>query len=132
MRWSVIGFDLVIRFNTLAFVCRLAKHCFFSQNLAHDLCCIPESTGRDDIGELAPGMAADFVAWKLTDDVAFAGALHDPLTALFMCTPGPVYYSIINGDLIVDKGKLTSIDLQSLVSEHNKRSAKICEAIALD
>ena len=38
--------------------------------------------GRDDIGALAPGMAADIVTIAL-DDVGVAGALHDPLAALF-------------------------------------------------
>src|SRR6185295_7808079 len=32
--------------------------------------------GRDDIGSLAPGKAADIVGWRL-DRLAYAGALHD-------------------------------------------------------
>ena len=36
--------------------------------------------GRDDIGALAPGMAADFIAYRL-ERLDFA-ALHDPLAAL--------------------------------------------------
>ncbi len=40
--------------------------------------------GRDDIGALAPGMAADLVAVSL-DPVGLAGALHDPLAALLLC-----------------------------------------------
>ena len=38
--------------------------------------------GRDDIGMLAPGMAADFVGFRI-DTLAFAGGdVHDPLAAL--------------------------------------------------
>lgn len=86
--------------------------------------------GRDDIGELAPGFAADFAAWKVTGEVAFAGATHDPLTALFLCTPGgPVRFSVINGQLVVSEGKFTTLDLASLVDDHNKRSARICAAV---
>jgi 8-oxoguanine deaminase len=40
--------------------------------------------GRDDIGGLAPGMVADFAAFRL-DDIAFAGAQHDPVAALVFC-----------------------------------------------
>src|SRR5512136_373490 len=41
--------------------------------------------GRDDIGQLAPGKAADFIGFRL-DRLDFAGALHDPLAALIFCT----------------------------------------------
>jgi len=41
--------------------------------------------GRDDIGALAPGMAADIVAFDLSA-LAYAGAaLHDPVAALVFC-----------------------------------------------
>ncbi len=62
--------------------------------------------GRDDIGIIAPGMAADFVAWR-TDGISFSGAQHDPVAALLFCTPGlgPVDLSVINGDIIVKDGQ---------------------------
>ncbi len=44
---------------------------------------------RDDIGALAPGMAADFVSFDLRQH-AFAGALHDPVAALVFCAPSQV------------------------------------------
>ena len=41
--------------------------------------------GRDDIGQLAPGKAADLVAFR-TDTLGMAGgAVHDPLAALVFC-----------------------------------------------
>src|ERR1700712_1479179 len=40
--------------------------------------------GRDDIGSLEVGKAADVVGWRL-DRLAFAGALHDPVAALIFC-----------------------------------------------
>lgn len=53
--------------------------------------------GREECGYLAPGMAADFVAWS-TDDPGFAGALHDKLAALLFCIPSKgVDTSVING-----------------------------------
>ncbi|KAK9786168.1 hypothetical protein WJX73_005459 [Symbiochloris irregularis] len=83
--------------------------------------------GRDDIGEIAPGFAADFVAWK-TDAIGFAGGLMDPVAALIYCTPslGWVDLSVINGEVIVKNGKLQSLDLQALLEEHRQRSEKLC------
>src|SRR5690606_30435082 len=52
--------------------------------------------GRDDTGMIAPGMAADFIAFDL-NRVWFAGALHDPVAALLLCLPPQVDYSVING-----------------------------------
>lgn len=35
--------------------------------------------------------------------------------------------AIINGEMIVDKGFFTTIDVDALVDEHNNRSRRICE-----
>ncbi len=69
--------------------------------------------GRDDIGQIAPGFAADFVAWR-TDSIGFAGASKDPVAGLLYCTPsiGFVDFSVINGDVIVRDGQLQTLDLK--------------------
>lgn len=86
-----------------------------------------KNLGRDDIGELSPGFAADFVAWNTQGNLSLAGSLHDPVSSLVLCTPGPVYYAVINGEMIVDKGNFTTIDVDALVEDHNRRSARICK-----
>ncbi|CAG0943725.1 partial 5-methylthioadenosine/S-adenosylhomocysteine deaminase, partial [Anaerolineae bacterium] len=50
--------------------------------------------GRDDTGSLEAGKAADFIAVKM-DRLDFAGALHDPVSALVFCTPPRVDLSVI-------------------------------------
>jgi cytosine/adenosine deaminase-related metal-dependent hydrolase len=74
---------------------------------------------RNDIGALAPGMAADFVAFDLRQ-IAFAGALHDPLAALVFCAPSQVAHSVINGKPVVKDGHLLSIDLPLVIERHNQ------------
>ncbi|HMA37469.1 MAG TPA: 8-oxoguanine deaminase [Chloroflexia bacterium] len=75
--------------------------------------------GRDDIGALAPGMAADFVGYRL-DTLGFAGgAIHDPLAALVFCHPPPVDLSVINGRVRVAGGRLLDVDLPALIARHN-------------
>lgn len=80
--------------------------------------------GRDDIGMLAPGMAADFVAYRL-DQPAFAGALHDPVAALIFCQPSNVDLSVINGRVVVQDGQLVTLDLPVLVETHNRLSRQL-------
>lgn len=75
--------------------------------------------GRDDIGALAAGMSADFIAIDL-DRPEFAGALHDPVAAMIFCQVNTVDYSFINGRKVVDQGRITTIDLPTLVEEHNR------------
>lgn len=74
--------------------------------------------GRDDIGALAPGMSADVVAFDVRG-VSHAGALHDPVAALVFCAPRGVSLSVINGRIVVQDGRLTSIDLPVIVERHN-------------
>jgi cytosine/adenosine deaminase-related metal-dependent hydrolase len=74
---------------------------------------------RDDIGALAPDMAADFVAFDLRT-IAFAGGLHDPVAALVFCAPAGVAFSVINGRIVVKEGRLTTVDLPVLIETHNR------------
>lgn len=80
--------------------------------------------GRDDIGYLAPGMAADFVAYRL-DQLALAGALHDPIAALIFCQPQNVDLSVINGEIVVQEGQLLPVELPMLIETHNTLAAEL-------
>jgi len=82
---------------------------------------------RDDIGALKPGMSADVVMFD-TRQIAFAGALHDPVAALVFCTPANVNTSIINGLVIVREGQLTTIDLGAVLERHNHLAYQLAEA----
>lgn len=80
--------------------------------------------GRDDIGALAPGMAADFVGIRL-NRLAFAGAQADPLAALIFCTPPTIDLSVINGKVVVDEGQLLSVDLSATIERHNELAQEL-------
>ncbi|MBD2313322.1 8-oxoguanine deaminase [Desertifilum sp. FACHB-1129] len=82
--------------------------------------------GRDDIGYLAPGMSADLIAINL-DRPEFAGAQHDPVAALIFCQVNRVDYSFINGRKVVDKGRLTTIELETLVEKHNQLARQLLD-----
>ncbi len=77
--------------------------------------------GRDDIGYLAPGMSADFIALNL-NQIAYSGVLHDPVAATVFCQPSAVDLSVINGRIVVEDGTLTAVDLDSILRRHNQIS----------
>ncbi|MBD8905236.1 8-oxoguanine deaminase [Methylorubrum zatmanii] len=79
---------------------------------------------RDDIGALAPGMAADVVAFDLRG-LETAGALHDPVAALVFCAPQRVAWSVINGRVVVREGHLTTLDTRLLAARHNALAADL-------
>ncbi len=75
--------------------------------------------GRDDIGSLAPGMAADLIAFDLTT-IDYAGAaIHDPVAALIFCAPQKVNLAIVNGRVLVEEGEVLGTALPALAERHN-------------
>ncbi len=82
--------------------------------------------GRDDVGSIVPGMAADFIAIGL-DRLAFAGAQADPLAALLFCTPPNVDLSVINGKVVVKNGELLRLDLRDTIAHHNRLALELLE-----
>jgi cytosine/adenosine deaminase-related metal-dependent hydrolase len=80
--------------------------------------------GRDDIGCLAPGMAADFAAFDMRG-LSHAGGLHDPVAALVFCTPERSSWVVINGRVVVDGGRLCTIDLPTTLERHNRLSREL-------
>jgi len=80
--------------------------------------------GRDDIGALAPGMAADFAAFDLRG-VSHAGALHDPVAALVFCAPERASWVAVNGRIVVEQGRLATIDLAAVLERHNRLAREL-------
>jgi cytosine/adenosine deaminase-related metal-dependent hydrolase len=81
--------------------------------------------GRDDIGQLAPGKAADLAVFDVST-VDFAGAQSDPVAALLYCgTTHRTKYTIVNGNLVVQDGKLVHHDERQIAARANEHSARI-------
>jgi 8-oxoguanine deaminase len=79
-----------------------------------------EVLGRDDVGYLAPGMAADFAGVRMDSLAMAGGAVHDPLAALVFCRPGNVDFTIVNGVPLVEHGAFTALDIERVVAQHNE------------
>ncbi len=75
--------------------------------------------GRDDIGVLAAGYAADIIAFDL-NQIGFAGGrVHDPVAALVFCHAVDVDFVFVNGKQLVENGRPLHIDLPMLIERHN-------------
>lgn len=80
--------------------------------------------GREEIGTLAVGRAADFIGVNLKTLAMAGGAVHDPLAALLLCRVDRVDLSVINGRVVVRHGQLLTIDLEPLITRHNELAAE--------
>ena len=75
--------------------------------------------GRDDIGQLAPGKAADLFLIDL-NRLSLVGAQFDPRSMLATVGfKGDVDYTIVNGVPVVRQGRLTAVDEDEIVSRSN-------------
>ena len=80
--------------------------------------------GREkEIGSIEPGKLADVVIF---DDktLSHAGAVSR-IGAVFSCTPLRAWYSIINGKIVVGKGKLKTANEKDIVDRQNRSTSKI-------
>lgn len=83
--------------------------------------------GRKDIGHLAVGMCADLALFDLRS-LSFAGAaVHDPLGALVLCASPPAAYTVVDGKVVVRKGRLTTLELEPLVERHNRLAMRLVQ-----
>ncbi len=78
-----------------------------------------EVLGRDDIGQIAPGMAADLAIFDLNTLAMAGAAVHDPVAALLLTHPGPTAWTIVHGRVVVDHGELMTVDLPQRLRQHN-------------
>jgi hypothetical protein len=75
-----------------------------------------------ELGVLAPGSAADLVAWPL-DGVQFAGALTDPVEAWLRCGPVSARHTVVNGQPVVRDGQLVNPELADILRRHRSASS---------
>jgi cytosine/adenosine deaminase-related metal-dependent hydrolase len=82
--------------------------------------------GRDDIGSLEAGKAADFIAISL-DRIEYAGSLHDPVAAVLFVAPVRVDHSYVHGKAVVKDGSLVGVELPRLIERHNEAARRLLD-----
>lgn len=74
--------------------------------------------GREDIGSLEVGKAADLIAIDV-NRLEYAGA-GDLVAAAVFCAPAKVDFSMVNGRLVVEEGRLTTMEIEPIIARHNE------------
>jgi 8-oxoguanine deaminase len=83
--------------------------------------------GFEGIGRAAPGFAADLAVFDV-GRMEYSGSLSDPFAALlFSGYDHGTAYTICNGRLVVENGRLTGFDEEKLTREANRISARLLE-----
>ena len=81
--------------------------------------------GRDDVGSLEAGKAADLIAID-TRRLSYAGAGSDILAAIvFSPWPEPVDLAMVNGKIVVEGGELVGVDVPALVERADRISVTL-------
>ena len=80
--------------------------------------------GRTDIGSLEKGKCADFIAINM-EKLDYAGALHDPVSALLFCHTNRVDWNVVHGNVIVENGRLVTDNEETIVRRHNQAAARL-------
>jgi hydroxyatrazine ethylaminohydrolase len=81
--------------------------------------------GRDDIGRLAPGMAADLFAID-TRRMDYVGTRHDPLSLIPKVGIGsPTDLTMINGQIVWERGTFTNVNERDLFADAERALATL-------
>jgi 8-oxoguanine deaminase len=84
-----------------------------------------KALGFDRIGRIEPGYAADLAVFDV-GRLEYAGSLSDPLAALvFAGFDHGTAYTIVNGRVVVDGGRLAAIDERELADRANRAAARL-------
>jgi cytosine/adenosine deaminase-related metal-dependent hydrolase len=88
--------------------------------------------GREEIGVLEPGRAADIVLVDASR-LGHAGALSDPRAALvYTGFSHRVDWSIVNGRVVVEEGRLATGDEGAIAHDANEASARMLRSAGID
>ena len=88
--------------------------------------------GRDETGSIEVGKAADIIAIDMSR-LGYAGAFSDPLAAIvYAGLDHRVDYNIVNGEIVVESGKLVNGDEEEIGVTANEASVRMLELAGVE
>ncbi|QKV91954.1 8-oxoguanine deaminase [Streptomyces sp. NA02950] len=83
---------------------------------------------QDQIGSLEPGKLADLVLWKL-DGIGHS-TIADPVAALVLGAAAPVTLSLVNGEPVVEEGRLLTADEDEIARSARDQAHRLARIAA--
>lgn len=81
--------------------------------------------GFDKTGKIEEGYAADLALFNI-NKLEYVGSLSDPTAALLFCGINhQTEYTIVNGRIVVEKGRLTGYDEEEIIKNANRIAQKL-------
>jgi len=71
------------------------------------------------LGSVEKGKAADLIGIRM-DTLEYAGGQEDPALAPIFCFTKGVDLNIVNGEVLIEKGAFTKLDVEKIVADHNR------------
>lgn len=83
--------------------------------------------GYQELGRLEAGAGADIIGIPLRR-LGYAGALSDPVAAVVFCGDTHIVdFSVVNGEIVVENGKLAKVDEMEIFDEANRWATILLE-----
>ncbi|GGW21133.1 8-oxoguanine deaminase [Gemmobacter lanyuensis] len=79
--------------------------------------------GRDDCGQILPGLRADLAIWDM-HGIEAAGS-WDPVAALVLCGPTRVRDLWVEGRAVVREGRMATLDLEALLGRQRRLALRL-------
>jgi len=83
---------------------------------------------RKDIGQIAPGFAADIAIFNL-NCIELSGTQTDPLAGLIFCGPVKPRHVLVNGSWVVRDSQLSTLSLPELLVRHDSQAKALFNRI---
>ena len=80
--------------------------------------------GRNDIGSLEAGKAADFISLDMSI-LEYAGAQHDAVASTLFASPTTVSHNFVGGKAVVTDGQLVGLELEPLIERNTTLAAEL-------